>query len=65
MLLTRDVSTMTNHAYERVRAGERMPGLFAVGAVVPVGVAMQDVLMLAESSLKGEWEGQARYLPPR
>ncbi len=41
VLLTHDVSTMTRHAYERV----------------PVGSAIEDVLLLAELSLEGEWEG--------
>lgn len=65
VLLTRDVNTIARHAYERVRDGEPAPGLFAVGRDVPVGVAIGEILLLAESSLEGEWEGQVRYLPPR
>lgn len=65
VLLTRDVNTMTRHAYERVRDGKPMPGLFAVGRGVPVGVAIEEILLLAELSLEGEWEGQVRYLPLR
>lgn len=65
ILLTHDVSTITHFAYERVRAGKPMPGVFEVSRSVPVGVAIEDILLLAECSLDGEWEGQVRYLPLR
>ena len=56
---------MTKHAYDRVRDGKRMPGLFEVGREVSVGNAIDDILLIAECSLEGEWEGQVRYLPLR
>ena len=65
VLPTHDVSTMTAHAYERVRDGKSMPGVFEIGRHVPIGVAIEDILLLAECSLEGEWEGQVRYLPLR
>jgi Domain of unknown function (DUF5615) len=65
VLLTHDVSTMTHYAYERVRAGKPMPGVFEVGRKVPIGVAIEEILILAECSEAGEWEGQVRYLPLR
>ena len=42
-----------------------MPGIFEVSRKVPIGVAIEDILLIAECSLEGEWEGQARYLPLR
>ena len=63
ILFTHDVTTMTQYAYERIRAGLPMPGLFEVSRSVPVGRAIEDILLLAECSLDGEWEGQIRYLP--
>ncbi|MEJ5375593.1 MAG: DUF5615 family PIN-like protein [bacterium] len=65
VLLTHDVSTLTRHAYERVKAGKPMPGVFEVSRQVPIGVAIEDILLIAECSLEGEWEGQVRYLPLR
>ncbi len=65
VLLTHDVATITRYAYERVRDGKSMPGVFEVGRGVPIGRAIEDVLLLAEYSLDGEWEGQVRYLPLR
>jgi hypothetical protein len=65
VLLTHDVSTMTRFAYERVKAGLPMPGIFEVARKVPIRLAIEDILILAECSLPGEWEGQVRYLPLR
>jgi hypothetical protein len=63
ILLTHDVSTMTRHAFERVRDGKPMPGVFEVSRAVPVGRVIEDVLLLVDCSLPGEWDGQVRYLP--
>lgn len=63
ILLTHDVSTITKYAYERIRAGQPMPGVFEVSRAIPVGRVIKDVLLLVEYSLDGEWEGQVRYLP--
>jgi hypothetical protein len=65
VVLTHDVSTMTRFAYERIQAGLSMPGLFEVSRHVPVGLAIEEILLLAECSLEGEWEGQVRFLPLR
>ena len=63
VLLTHDVSTITRFAYERVRAGLAMPGVVEVSRTVPIGRAIEDILLLVECSLDGEWVGQIRYLP--
>jgi Domain of unknown function (DUF5615) len=65
VLFTHDVSTMTRVAYERVVSRKRMPGLFEVSRDVPISLAIEDLLLIAECSLEGEWEGQVRYLPLR
>lgn len=65
VLLTHDVATMTRHAYDRVRGGQPMPGVFEVGRHVPIRVAIEDIVLLSECSVEGEWEGQVRYLPLR
>jgi len=63
ILLTHDVSTITKYAYERVRAHQKMPGVFEVSRDIKVGQAIEDILLLAEYSLDGEWKDQVRYLP--
>jgi len=65
VLLTHDVTTITKYAYERVQAGQRMPGVIEVSRSVPIGVTIEDILLLAESSHEAEWEGQILYLPLR
>lgn len=65
VLLTHDITTITRHAYERVQAGQSMPGVFEVSRAISIGTAIKDILLLAEYSLEGEWEGQIRYLPLR
>ena len=65
IFLTHDVSTITKYAFERVQSGLSMPGVFEVTRRVPIGIAIEEILLLAECSLEGEWEGQVRYLPLR
>jgi hypothetical protein len=65
ILLAHDVSTITKYAYERVRHGFPMPGVFEITRKVAIGTAIEEILLLAECSLDGEWEGQVRYLPLR
>lgn len=65
VLLTHDVATLTRYAYERVLADKSMPGVFEVSRDVPLGVAIEDLLLIAECSIEGEWESQVRYLPLR
>jgi len=64
-ILSHDVSTMTKFAYDRVRNGKRMPGLFEVGPHVATRQAIEEILIIGECSHEGEWEGQMRYLPLR
>ena len=63
VLLTHDISTLAKHAFDRIAAGQPMPGVFEVRSVAPIGQAIDDLMLLAECSFEGEWEGQVRYLP--
>jgi hypothetical protein len=40
-----------------------MPGVVEVSRTVPMGRAIEDILLLVECSLDGEWDDQIRYLP--
>jgi hypothetical protein len=42
-----------------------MPGVFEINRQVATGTVIEDLLLLAESSLENEWEGQILYLPLR
>ena len=63
ILLTHDVSTITRYTYERIEAGEEMPGVFEVSRTTPIGPVIEDIVLLLECSLEGEWAGQIIYLP--
>ena len=63
VLVTHDVTTITNFAYERVRAGKPMPGVIEVDDDLPIGQAINDILLVVECSERGEWEGQIIYIP--
>ncbi|HUG68111.1 MAG TPA: DUF5615 family PIN-like protein [Pirellulaceae bacterium] len=62
-LLTHDAKTMPEHAYDRVRSGKPMPGVIVCPQNLAIGIAVQDVALLAECSEVGEWENQVVYLP--
>jgi hypothetical protein len=63
VLLTHDVATITRYAFERVRLGQPMPGVFEIRRGTAMGVIIDDLMLLDECSTEGEWEGQVRYLP--
>ena len=45
--------------------GWKMPGVFEVPRTLSISAAIEDLLLIAECSLPGEWGGQVRYLPLR
>ena len=65
VLLTHDVNTLVGFAYDRIVAGLPMPGVFAVPKYFSIAQAVEEILLLAQCSHSGEWEGQVRYLPLR
>lgn len=65
VLFTHDVSTMTTAAYERAARAQAMPGIFEIPATVSTRQAIDDLRLVIECSLDGEWAGQVHYLPLR
>lgn len=63
ILLSHDIRTIPRFAYERVKSDLPMPGVFVVSADVEVVDVVEEILLLADYSLEGEWENQVRYLP--
>ncbi len=62
-MLTSDVSSLVGYAYERVEIGQAMPGVFVIGQGMSLGPIIEDILLLADVSIQGEWEAQVCYLP--
>lgn len=65
VLLTHDVATMTAFAYERIMENLPMNGIFEVPKNLPVGDAIEQIILIAKCSLDDEWENQVRFLPLR
>jgi hypothetical protein len=63
LLLTHDVSTLTGWAYERISAQKKMPGVIEIGANVPLGLAIEHLVLLAAAGLPDDCDGQVLYLP--
>jgi predicted nuclease of predicted toxin-antitoxin system len=63
ILLTHDRATIPDYAYERVRDGRPMPGVFLVGDRLPVGQAIEEILLMANCSDMGEWEELVVFVP--
>lgn len=63
ILLTQDRATMPDFAYERISAGQKMPGMFVVHDSTPVRSIIEELLLLDECSKQEEWFGLVLYLP--
>jgi predicted nuclease of predicted toxin-antitoxin system len=63
IVLTHDVQTMPDFAFDRVRAGLPMPGVIEVDDTASLAAILEDIFLIATSSKDGEWEGQVLYIP--
>src|SRR5438874_536245 len=63
ILLTHDVKTIPPLVYARLAVGQPMPGVFLVPTTASRDRVAEDLFLVIECSLEGEWEGQLRYLP--
>jgi hypothetical protein len=48
VLITNDRTTMIRFAYDRIAAGESMPGLIATTNTQSIGATIDDILLIAE-----------------
>jgi predicted nuclease of predicted toxin-antitoxin system len=63
VLITHDRRTIPRFAYERVRAGEPMAGVFIVDNLLPVGQAIDQLVLAVECSFDDEWKDRVLYFP--
>jgi hypothetical protein len=63
VLLSHDVSTMTAAAYARLARGEPMAGVNIVPQWLAIGTALEDLLLIADSSELADWAGCVTFLP--
>ena len=63
ILLTHDRDTMTDFAYNRVRAGQVMPGVFLVSGAMALGQAIDEILLATECLTAEECSNFVRFFP--
>ncbi len=63
IVLTHDRATMSDHAYEQVAAGTKMAGVFILSDRLPVGRAIEEILLLSACTEQEEWSGRAVHVP--
>lgn len=63
IVLTHDRTTMPDFAYERVAAGNRMPGLFMLDDRLATGLAIEEIMLLVACTEQDEWRDRIAYLP--
>ena len=63
VLLTHDVRTVTRHAYERIREGKRMPGVIEVKLSAPLGIVIEDIMVVIVTGTADDVENKIIYLP--
>jgi predicted nuclease of predicted toxin-antitoxin system len=63
IILTHDRATLPDYAYERLAAGEKMPGVFVLNDRFPVGDATREILLIIAVSEQPEWSDRVVYLP--
>ncbi len=63
IVLTHDRATMSDYAYERVAAGEGLAGVFILNDRLPVGRAIEEILLLVSCTEPAEWSGRAVHVP--
>ena len=64
VFITHDINTVTLYAYDRVRRGERMPGVVVVNLQnLSIGQAIDEILILALCDEAEQFIDQVRYIP--
>jgi hypothetical protein len=63
VLLTHDRKTIPPFAHDRVAAGLPMPGAFLVSSEMPVGQAIDELLVAAHCLSPEECNNVVRYFP--
>jgi predicted nuclease of predicted toxin-antitoxin system len=63
IVITHDRNTMSGFAYERVRAGVDMPGVFIIRNEPPLRKMIDAILLVVGASSQDEWVNEVVFLP--
>jgi len=65
VVLTHDCNTLIRFAIERINAGLPMPGVIEVKKSLPIGVAVDELVLAIACGYAEDFENQIRFLPIR
>ena len=65
IVLTHDLATLIGAAYERIASGEPVVGVIAVPQAIRAGVAIEDLILIAECSTPQDFSDRVAFLPLR
>jgi hypothetical protein len=63
IVLTHDRDTMPHFAYSRVKAGRAMPGVFLVSDLMPIGQAIDQILLAVDCLTPEECKDRVTFFP--
>jgi hypothetical protein len=63
ILLTHDNRTMPRHVTDRLSHGLSVPGVLIVDNLAPIGLCIEELLIIDECSTAEEWQNVILYVP--
>ena len=63
IVLTHDVTTLLDEAYERVAEGLPMPGVMVSPQLSPVAPVINNLVFIVQNSSDNEWQDSVVFLP--
>lgn len=63
IILSHDRATMAECAFQRIESGAILGGVFLLDVRLPVGKAIEELLLIATCTDQSEWRGLVAYLP--
>lgn len=65
ILLTHDAKTMPGYVYDRVRAGQSVPGVILIHDDTPIGRTVDELEVMIGAGTPEDFENQVKFIPLR
>lgn len=62
ILITHDISTISPLVYERIAAGQPLPGIIFIQTGMALGIVIRKILQIAATDQPEAWSGRVEYL---
>jgi hypothetical protein len=63
IVLTHDIRSMPRHVTDRLNGGLSVPGVLIVDDLAPIGICIEELLIIDECSTADEWRNVILYVP--